>query len=138
MSLGKIKLYYLILIACLAGYVWLYISYTWATYGNNHIGVCLIKHVTNVPCPSCGTTRSVISLSHGNFIEALSINPLGYVIGLIMTISPLWIIMDIFLRKDTFYNAYQRMEALFKRPMVIAVFSITILINWVWNIMKGL
>lgn len=138
MSLGKIKLYYLILIACLAGYVWLYISYTWATYGNNHIGVCLIKHVTNVPCPSCGTTRSVISLSHGNFIEALSINPLGYFIGLIMTISPLWIIMDIFLRKDTFYNAYQRMEALFKRPMVIAVFSITILINWVWNIMKGL
>lgn len=138
MSLSKIRLYYLILIACLAGYVWLYISNTWAGYGNNPIEVCLIKHVTNMPCPSCGTTRSVMSLSHGNFIEALSINPLGYVIAFIMTIGPVWIIMDVVLQKDTLFKVYQRMEALFKRPIVFVLFSLSIIINWAWNILKGL
>ena len=104
MSLSKIRLYYLILIACLAGYVWLYLSNTWVGYRNNPIEVCLIKHVTNMPCPSCGTTRSVMSLSHGNFIEALSINPLGYVIAFILIIGLAWIIIDVVLQIDSLYK----------------------------------
>ena len=71
-------------------------------------------------------------------IEALSINPLGYVIAFIMTIGPAWIIIDVVLQKDSLYKVYQRMEALFKRPIVFVLFSISIVINWAWNILKGL
>jgi hypothetical protein len=38
---------------------------------------CAFKGVTGVPCPTCGTTRSLIQLSHGNILSALFMNPLA-------------------------------------------------------------
>ena len=39
--------------------------------------MCMFYHLTGLPCPSCGMTRSVISLTHLRFREAVSLNPLG-------------------------------------------------------------
>jgi Protein of unknown function (DUF2752) len=53
--------------------------------------LCPFRLVTSLPCPFCGTTRSVGRILTGDFLEALYLNPLGYVLllGLLFTlISP--------------------------------------------------
>ncbi len=37
---------------------------------------CVFKGLTGIPCPTCGSTRSVMHLSHGNMLSAFAMNPL--------------------------------------------------------------
>ncbi len=37
---------------------------------------CVFKALTGFPCPTCGSTRSLVHLSHGRFLAALAMNPL--------------------------------------------------------------
>ena len=39
---------------------------------------CPIRLVTGLPCPACGTTRSISSIAIGNFEQAWALNPLGF------------------------------------------------------------
>ncbi len=41
------------------------------------IPLCLFKAVTNLGCPGCGLLRSFVSISHGEFLKAVSYNLLG-------------------------------------------------------------
>ncbi|MHB1278065.1 MAG: DUF2752 domain-containing protein [Bacteroidia bacterium] len=101
-------------------------------------GVCLIKHTTNIPCPSCGSTRSVIFLSRGDFQEAFNMNPFGYVVALIMVLLPLWILFDILAKKETLLKSYRKMEVRLKKPAYAIPLVTLVLMNWIWNITKGL
>jgi hypothetical protein len=53
--------------------------------------LCLFRNVTGLPCPFCGSTRSVGHILQGEFSAALHSNPLGY-LGLaflvVLFISP--------------------------------------------------
>jgi hypothetical protein len=40
--------------------------------------LCMFRNITGLPCPFCGTTRSVGNILLGNFNDALKLNPLGY------------------------------------------------------------
>ena len=40
--------------------------------------LCLFRNVTGLPCPFCGSTRSVGHILQGEFSAALYSNPLGY------------------------------------------------------------
>jgi len=124
--------------ACLAGYVWLYFGLTNNNTEYKSVGVCMIKHTTNIPCPSCGSTRSVISLTKGNFHEALLINPLGYILAVIMFLSPLWIFIDIITKKKTLFEFYQKIENKLKKPQYAIPLILLVIFNWIWNITKGL
>jgi hypothetical protein len=115
----------MLLIACLAGYVWLYYSITNNITEKKSVEVCLIKHVTNIPCPSCGSSRSVISLIKGDFIGALNFNPIGYLVAIIMLIAPI-------------FDFYLKIETYLKRPKIAIPLILLVIINWIWNITKGL
>lgn len=138
MTLDRNKLYSILLIACLAGYIWLYFSITKNLAESKSVEVCLIKHTTNIPCPSCGSTRSIVSLTKGDFIGAFALNPFGYLIASIMLISPIWIIADYTMRRNTLFNFYQKVETYLKRPKYAVPLILLVVINWVWNILKGL
>lgn len=138
MLLDRNKLYSILLIACLAGYIWLYYSITSNVTENKSVEVCLIKHATNIPCPSCGSTRSIISLTKGNFVEAFDLNPIGYIVALIMLISPVWIISDVILKNNSLFKCYQIIERHLKKPKYVIPLILLVIINWVWNITKGL
>jgi len=125
-------------ISCLSGYIWLYFGLTSSNFENKSVGVCIIKHATNIPCPTCGTTRSVILLMKGNFIEALQINPLGYIIAIIMFVSPLWIAIDIATKNKTFFKFYQKLEIKIKKPHYAISLIMLMIFNWIWNITKGI
>ena len=60
---------------------------------NGQIGhlpsICLFYHLTGLPCPGCGLTRSFVCLGHGHFWESLHWHPLGPVIFLLAAL--LWL-----------------------------------------------
>jgi len=138
MALDRNKLYLIIFIACMAGYIWLYYCLNNSETKNKSFEVCIIKHTTNIPCPSCGSTRSIISLTKGDFFEALRINPLGYIVAFLMLLSPLWIFIDIITKRKTLYEFYKKTEIYLKKPLYAMPLILLVIINWIWNITKEL
>ena len=130
----KGRLYSIIIIACFAGYIWIYFGLSNSSISKNQ--VCLIKKITDIPCPSCGTTRSIISILKGNYADSI-INPLGYIVFMIMLLAPVLIIYDILFKKQSLFNYYNRIEVIFKNPKYSAVFIFLMILNWIWNITKG-
>jgi hypothetical protein len=139
MSLSRKKLYILLSAALIAGYTWIFYENTANPAGeSDDITVCLLKHVTNIPCPSCGSTRAVVSLLHGNFITALTTNPMGIIIALIMIFTPVWIMFDLITEKKTLLEFYYKTEDFLRKPKVAVPLIVLVFINWIWNITKGL
>jgi hypothetical protein len=125
-------------LACLAGYFWLaLISRLPPEEIGKQYDVCLIHHFLGMPCPSCGSTRSVISLLHGDLPGALYWNPFGFLIFSILIISPIWIAYDLFLKKDSFFRFYRLTERTLSRKWVAIPAIILVLINWIWNFYKN-
>ena len=130
------KLYSLLLIACLAGFIYLF--YNIHTLQSQTFRFCIIKNVTAYPCPSCGTTRAVTLLLNGRILESILLNPFGIIVAMIMTIFPMWILIDFFLKKETFYFWYKKVEATIKKPWLALILIVLVLLNWIWNIYKHL
>lgn len=132
----KNRLYYFILLACLAGYVWLFYSIN--KVENSEFSVCLIKNTTGIPCPSCGTTRAVTEIIKGQLLNSICTNPFGAIVLIIMTVAPIWIVFDMISKKSSFYHFYKKTEKFLSRKGVAIFLIILVLLNWYWNIKKGL
>jgi hypothetical protein len=139
MTATRNKLYLLMAVACTAGYVWLFTNLQ-SSFLNQEsaFGGCLIKQVTNIPCPSCGSTHSIISLLQGDIIGSLLWNPIGILIFIIMTVLPLWLAADLLRGKDTLFKFYQGMEGILQQRRIAIPAIALITLNWIWNIYKGL
>ena len=132
----KNKLYLFILIACASGYV--YLLYNLYYSKSNQFSVCMIKNVSGFPCPSCGTTRAVQLFFKGNFIDSMLMNPFGIIVGSAMLFLPFWIVFDLLSKKQTFYTFYYKMESVLKQKKIAIPLLILVIMNWIWNINKGL
>jgi hypothetical protein len=60
-----------------------FLAYLTATKSLINIPLCLSRTL-GLPCPTCGTTRSLWHLLHGNFGEAWTANPIGYIALLVL------------------------------------------------------
>ena len=125
-------------VACLLGYVWLF--YTWDKFNavDESFEVCIIKQVTDIPCPSCGSTRSVLSLFKGQVLDALKVNPIGLIIAGVMVLAPFWMLIDFLYRQKTMLAVYLKIEYYLKKPQFAIPLIVLVLLNWIWNITKGL
>ncbi len=138
MPIKKYKLYTIIFTACMAGYIWLYFLLSIKKTEVNNINVCFIKSITNIPCPSCGSTRSIFYLLNGDFLQSLLTNPFGLIIVAILTVSPLWILFDLVTKKDSLHYIYSQMEMHLKKKKYAIPAILLVILNWIWNIKKGL
>ncbi len=43
---------------------------------------CVFKALSGLPCPTCGSTRSIVCLSQGHVASALSMNPAAAVLAI--------------------------------------------------------
>lgn len=138
MTFNRSNLYTLLSVACIVGYIWLFYNISNdQLVENKSITVCFFKHITNISCPSCGTTRSVLTLIQGNLLESMYINPLGFLVGLIMLIVPIWIIFDYSTNKNTLFHFYNQIEVYLKNRLISFPLLIIVILNWIWNITKG-
>lgn len=131
------RLYLLLASGLLVGYGWLAWA-SWQTTHHSDFTPCLFKNATGIACPSCGVTRSILLLSEGNISDALLLNPLGLFMAVIILTAPFWLLYDSILKKDTLYNSYKKAEKIIRTKWVAITLIILILINWAWNIQKGL
>ena len=115
------QLYRTILIACSAGFI-----YLWTGIGFP----CFFKTITGIPCPSCGTTRFILGdFSHGN--------PLGVIVGSAILL-PIGVFFDLFTGGDRVFRAYLWVENKCRQPLVAAILIALVALNWFWTISKGL
>ena len=55
-----------------------------------------------------------------------------------MLIAPVWIIADMMLGNNSLFKWYQKIENHLKKPTYAIPLILLVIINWVWNITKGL
>ncbi len=133
------NLYLLLSGACLLGYSWIALNYLDPAFSDNkYFNGCLIKAITGIPCPSCGTTRSVLALSRGEILNSVMLNPFGLIVLLILLATPVWILVDLLRKKETLAQCYRYIETLLLCPGVAIPVIAIVLCNWIWNIYKGL
>ncbi|MEI6884649.1 MAG: DUF2752 domain-containing protein [Bacteroidota bacterium] len=129
------QLYFLALILGFAGQVWIVYSYNKLQKGEEPFNTCIFKRVTTIPCPSCGTVHSIVSILHGDLRKAFTENPLGFFGILLVAVVPYWILADMALGRESFYNFFVRAEKLLKIRWVL--FNILALIFVIWMIKLG-
>jgi hypothetical protein len=132
-------LYRFVVLAALVGYLFIgYLFHIGFPYNDQDLNVCLFKRITTLPCPSCGATHSIMYLIHGDFNRAFMENPLGIILAICLLVFPLWVLFDWIKSKDNFFLFYKRIETLFRMKTVAIPAIAMLLINWIWNIHKGL
>ena len=137
MALTRSRFNLYLSLACLAGYCWLaLISRLKPEEVSVKYDVCLIRHFAHIPCPSCGSTRSVLALMHGDLAGGFYWNPLGFLIFAVLLIFPFWIGYDMLLKKDTLFKFYGLFENTLRRKWVAISAIALVLLNWAWNIWK--
>ena len=131
------KFYLLMVVLLVIGWMWIFLNFNYNYSDAKGHELCLFKMVTGIPCPSCGSTRSVINLLKGNWSQGFYINPLGIIVLLFMLIIPLWLLYDVTFGKDGLFRAYKYAERILRTRWSIPLIFLLIL-NWIWCINKGL
>ncbi len=134
----KKHIHILVLLSCFAGYVWLYINYTFLSNQNTTSTICFFKSITHLPCTSCGTTRAIILLLQGNIVGSVETNPLGLIILSVMLAIPFFVVYDLYKKENFVLSFYQKFNILFSQKKIAIPFFTFIIINWVWNLYKHL
>ena len=96
--------------------------------------LCIFKNLTGIPCPACGSTRATLLLFHGEIRKSLLLNPFGLVTNIIIIISIAWMAADIIKKRETFLPFLKTDWNIWVKITLLII----ILINWIWNISKGL
>lgn len=130
------NVYLLLTITCLLGWAWLLHSFIFQKYDVG-VNVCLSKHITSIPCPSCGTTRSVMALFQEDVFKAMYWNPIGIVASCVLVLVPFLLLYDWIFKKKTIYKVYLRAEETLSKPLFYIPLCVLVLLNWFWNIYKG-
>lgn len=135
----KIKNFYLLIsVLCIAGYAWIGLDkFKDRSSIDTHQSICIIKNVSGIPCPSCGTTRSVHAILAGKPIEAMMMNPLGYLTILILFLMPLWLLWDLFRKKASLYNTCMLAEHYLRTKKWAIPLSIILMMIWIKNIIHN-
>ncbi len=136
--MNRNRLYVFLSATCAIGFLWLSIAYFRSSSDGGETSVCLFKRLTNIPCPSCGSTRAVLTFLKGNFSDVLRWNPFGLILLLLLLITPFWIFGDILWKKSTLFDFYTRSEQFLRKPGIAGSAVLIVLANWIWTIYKGI
>ena len=95
---------------------------------------CPFHKITGVPCPGCGGVRATKLLLSGDFKMALYTNPLSVLVCITIPFLFIGIWID-------YIKGTNKIETFLKKRWntTTTIFIILIiLLNWIWNIQKGL
>ncbi len=78
-----------------------------------------------------------MELLQGNFENAVMSNPFGIMIIMVLLITPFWLLSDVVSRKNSLYIEYLKIESQLTRPVFYVPLIVLVVVNWIWNIHKG-
>ncbi len=137
--MSKNQLYFFIIAGFMIGTCWIYFQvYPTGFINSFPIKGCLIKNVTNFPCPTCGTSRAIVYLFHGNFIQSILTNPLGIISLMLILISVSIVIYDLLFQRNTLVILFKKAETLLVKKYIYLPLIFLLIVNWIWNNYKNL
>lgn len=137
--MSELRKFYFFLSTFLSiGIIWVSWNYFYFQQANPGVQICVLKNTIGLACPSCGTTRSILHLLHGDVLSAILTNPLGLIAFLGLIVCPVWIGFDVLSSKRTLWSYYLEFVRVFQNKKFSIVVIVLVLINWFWNIEKGL
>ena len=95
---------------------------------------CIFRQLTGVPCWGCGTVRVIQLLIHGKVMNAIMLNPLS-VVACLMVVAGMVIWWVDYFRHTNILFSLSRKKL---HPLTIAALVVLVILNWFWNIQKGL
>lgn len=134
--MNKRSFYVMLTAISLLSYGWLFFSMQLQVSAIEFSGICIFKNISAIPCPACGTTRSVLSIIDGDMSQAFSHNALGFLATCILIIAPFWLAYDYVFKKATLFATYQIMEGKLKNKNIAFPLIALMLANWLWNIIR--
>ncbi len=96
--------------------------------------VCLFRNIFHIPCPSCGLTRAFICIISGNLKEAFYYNAVSLPLFFCFLCAGIWIVVDC-IKKDDSFNRFMHHKISNNYIFIIAIITV---LNWIWNIKKGI
>lgn len=93
------------------------------------VELCLFRRVTGYPCPTCGSTRSVVALLHGDLGRSFHFSPLLWVAGVL---AAAWLLVRV-LRGP---RAWASSPA--ARRWGLGLGLAALLANWVWVLRRAI
>jgi uncharacterized protein DUF2752 len=91
---------------------------------------CVFKGISGIPCPTCGSTRSLVHLSHGDIASAMTMNP-------IVTLIVLFAILFFFYALITLMFNFRRIGFLLteREKNTVRITAVVLLLaQWGWLI----
>ncbi len=130
------KFYIIASLIAASGLIWIAWHFFFFSNPVSGIHFCIFRNMWSIPCPSCGSTRSILSLLEGNVISALSYNPMGMIAGLTLPLLSAWLIIDFISGKCSLFHSWKMAERLLRKKSVAMTFIILVLSNWIWVIIN--
>lgn len=91
---------------------------------------CAFKGLTGMSCPTCGSTRSVVHLAHGDIVASLAMNPLSSLCFLAAVLYFFYSLITLLPRIPQVGVALSGQEKNALRALAIMI----VLINWMYLI----
>ena len=99
---------------------------------------CIFHTITGDPCPACGTRRALLSLLKGDIYTSVLINPYGLLLALLVIFYTTGLTCDFIRKSRQFRDWLKRSEQLLANKYILMLIILLMLLNWIWNIHKGL
>lgn len=94
--------------------------------------VCTFKALTGLPCPSCGSTRTLACLVHGDVAAAFAMNPLAAAGVFAVAV---WALIDLALARNGRALSVELRPDVLRPARVAALLAIAV--NWAYLILAG-
>jgi hypothetical protein len=133
-AISRKRFYGVLMLMLAASYAWIGYNGIVRAQGADGVSICIVRTVTGVPCPGCGTTRSVIHVLHGEVLDAVKSNPLGLLAVAALSVLPFWIAVDLARGRASLMQAYDVLNHQLARCAVLVVIVLLVLCVWTWNI----
>ena len=95
-------------------------------FRRRHLNACVFLDLTGLPCPSCGSTRAMSALAHGEIVRAFALNPLltAFLTALLLYLG------------TRLLTGWTPVAHLSRRERILAFGLLVTLVlgNWVWVI----
>jgi hypothetical protein len=94
---------------------------------------CPLKTLAHIPCPTCGMTRAFVRVTHGEWLAAWHVSPLGAVLAVVTAGVAGYGVLRLTVWKSGLELRLTSREALAARVAT----AVAILGNWVYLIISG-
>lgn len=95
---------------------------------------CLFKRATGWPCPTCGSTRAMVSLLHGHIGDAIALNPL---MVLLVLLTPVTVLVSRGVSAPSNSRSPQSRMTATRWNIALALGLAALALNWAWVIHRG-